>query len=199
MCWGTGIFILQNFNPRSREGSDNWDRYIVCVAQYFNPRSREGSDTTSQQMLQSERISIHAPAKGATICKALFYTIILFQSTLPRRERLYKSLYIHLIVNFNPRSREGSDGIVFHHHYCWINFNPRSREGSDTVSSYIASACIRFQSTLPRRERRRFEKICKSSTNFNPRSREGSDYLLTAVSSSSSISIHAPAKGATFS
>ena len=33
---------------------------------YFNPRSREGSDTESNAGLQYDRISIHAPAKGAT-------------------------------------------------------------------------------------------------------------------------------------
>ena len=32
-----------------------------------------------------------------------------------------------------------------------------------------------FQSTLPRRERRRCESSSPASNNFNPRSREGSD------------------------
>ena len=33
----------------------------------------------------------------------------MFQSTLPRRERLYNILHTPLVVGFNPRSREGSD------------------------------------------------------------------------------------------
>ena len=36
------------------------------------------------------------------------------------------------MVNFNPRSREGSDGLA---HTAWpvtSHFNPRSREGSDS-------------------------------------------------------------------
>ena len=58
-CW-------QNFNSRSREGSDD----PVCnqgdVVSDFNSRSREGSDM-----------------QGANPC----LIIILFQFTLPRRER----------------------------------------------------------------------------------------------------------------
>ena len=55
-----------DFNPRSREGSD------VAFAQGgdligdFNPRSREGSDTLKTLKRCGYTISIHAPAKGAT-------------------------------------------------------------------------------------------------------------------------------------
>ena len=60
-------------------------------ARCFNPRSREGSDSdvllTSDNML---KVSIHAPAKGATILFIpIMYGIGMFQSTLPRRERPY--------------------------------------------------------------------------------------------------------------
>ena len=80
-------------------------------------------------------------------------------------------------MNFNPRSREGSDyawGV-----YCtaWANFNPRSREGSDSF--------------------RRIKKArCK---NFNPRSREGSDNSGWSSFPFRYISIRAPARGATSS
>ena len=60
----------------------------------------------------------------------------------------------------------------------YFYFNPRSREGSDKVTKLSAHSNYKFQSTLPRRERqiqRRRTKICLG------------------------ISIHAPAKGATFS
>ena len=98
---------------------------------------------------------------------------------------------------FNPRSREGSDyiqgryicaGCISLHapataatappfirriHCCY--FNPRSREGSDAFFTNFACSAIRFQSTLPRRERHCQERIAASNHNFNPRSREGSD------------------------
>ena len=77
--------------------------------------------------------------------------------------------------DFNPRSREGSD----HAYKTGLNyvtdFNPRSREGSDGTGN-----------------------ICRAYIfNFNPRSREGSDGLPTNLSTSFTISIHAPARGAT--
>ena len=59
-------YLIQDFNPRSREGSD----HIICIKrqifEHFNPRSREGSD-----------LAWHT----------LIINSIQFQSTLPRRER----------------------------------------------------------------------------------------------------------------
>ena len=56
------------------------------------------------------------------------------------------------------------------------NFNPRSREGSDGLQRDRQQIPRRFQSTLPRGERLPvwdFQGVLKG--NFNPRSREGSD------------------------
>ena len=101
-------------------------------------------------------ISIHAPAKGATNPAGPIADMCRFQSTLPRRERHHKSLLQFYRLNFNPRSREGSDQYN-HNHYTYrlisihapakgatllqdllnslLNyFNPRSREGSDVCS-----------------------------------------------------------------
>ena len=124
-------------------------------------------------------ISIHAPAKGATRISSTVTPVASY---------------------FNPRSREGSDGVcrayapeegrfqstlprrerpynrsgqLRDHRY----FNPRSREGSDaTFPRPRLRRDTRFQSTLPRRERPACGALGK---------------LLQA------ISIHAPAKGAT--
>ena len=99
----------KNFNPRSREGSDDYcykrgdvtqisihapakgaTRGIGCVGnytKYFNPRSREGSDSQMAQDVGQIQISIHAPAKGATDNSDITISRLIFQSTLPRRER----------------------------------------------------------------------------------------------------------------
>ena len=130
----------------------------------------------------------------------IFIICIVFQSTLPRRERpnsttLSKSFFdfnprsregsdiiliipVHLLNDFNPRSREGSDCLVHNKLHLYSYFNPRSREGSDFIAYAIRHSQMQFQSTLPRRERQHFS---------------GSVPLWT------SISIHAPAKGATVS
>ena len=144
----------------------------------FNPRSREGSDCL------------------------YFYCFVVkvgFQSTLPRRERHMFSFLVWDFERFNPRSREGSDEIP-----------PPTRGNATLVSIHapakgatsgtvkIADAEQEFQSTLPRRERPDQDVFWYQINCFNPRSREGSDAFRTMrILLHSSVSIHAPAKGAT--
>ena len=57
---------------------------------------------------------------------------------------------------------------------------------------------MEFQSTLPRGERLQVLPSCRTkNTYFNPRSREGSDLQIRPGCIRTSISIHAPARGAT--
>ena len=190
--------ISAYFNPRSREGSDKTD-WLIGVATEISihapakgathPNLKEfsswcisihapakGATFSAQSCLLFLLISIHAPAKGATSSFPVICISALFQSTLPRRERLLHLCIYLLMFYFNPRSREGSDMfcvLMLHH---TLYFNPRSREGSDLSVSILAFVCGIFQSTLPRRERQ-----C----------------LIDKQKRLSEISIHAPAKGAT--
>ena len=165
-----------DFNPRSREGSDRNNYINGAEVYYFNPRSREGSDRAGSCQKAAGTISIHAPAKGATL--------VHMGEDTPRGY-------------FNPRSREGSDltkrveiwGYQISIHApakgatrdWWRGlqtqryFNPRSREGSDSGG----------------------RRHAKKNQNFNPRSREGSDCIVHFNEGITEISIHAPAKGAT--
>ena len=77
----------------------------------------------------------------------------LFQSTLPRRERLQSFYNVMFLSGFNPRSREGSDRLIA------LDRTPEHK----------------FQSTLPRRERLQSFYNVMFLSGFNPRSREGSD------------------------
>ena len=120
----------------------------------FNPRSREGSDFCRGGLRYVDQISIHAPAKGATMYPLIIYLIWIFQSTLPRRERRLNKCKERTFRKFQstlPRRER--------------HFRKR-----------IYARDLRFQSTLPRRERP--EKFFSQTL-----------YL--------TISIHAPAKGAT--
>ena len=80
-------------------------------------------------------ISIHAPAKGATENVITWEFLRRFQSTLPRRERPNTIFSVRPYTNFNPRSREGSDGYDGVMMKATEDFNPRSREGSDNSNS----------------------------------------------------------------
>ena len=109
---------------------------ILCDGMDFNPRSREGSDescSSNQQPVaisihapargatehlfgnkSAIAISIHAPARGATRSSILHCRGVKFQSTLPRGERRIWGREISPDKrNFNPRSREGSDSVNF--------------------------------------------------------------------------------------
>ena len=112
----SGAQIYVNFNPRSHEGSDDAVFSKFDRVSNFNPRSHEGSDQSYRSKKDEIVISIHAPTKGATEdggenhpkahisihaptkgatfrIPTIHFDIMLFQSTLPRRERLlYKFL-----------------------------------------------------------------------------------------------------------
>ena len=100
------------------------------------------------------QVSIHAPARGATVGLAGGVAID---------------------IGFDPRSRTGSDASVIVRILLWVGFDPRSRTGSD-VSSFVGRLpFIRFRSTLPHGERRRPCRILLAACRFDPRSRTGSD------------------------
>ena len=65
------------------------------------------------------------------------------------------------------------------------------------ISCYVCRT-VPFQSTLPRGERLPYRSATSASGNFNPRSREGSDISAKSCVFICTISIHAPARGATF-
>ena len=208
----------------------------------FNPRSREGSDWKALRSTRCLDIFQSALPRGERrVDRFKNATYVTFQSALPRGERL-RLLYavlsawdfnprsregsdrqspVHrsLLPYFNPRSREGSDkegkykgttkeisirapargatmsvnDIIF----ASLDFNPRSREGSDHHSRIQWLQQIQFQSALPRGERPGARTLDTLIKNFNPRSREGSDGINTNRLLFSLISIRAPARGAT--
>ena len=86
---------------------------LICIMQIstnnFNPRSHEGSDVSFLTISLIVFISIHAPTKGATSSSYPTVMVLEFQSTLPRRERPCAHVSRDILVNFNPRSHEGSD------------------------------------------------------------------------------------------
>ena len=145
------------FNPRSHVGSDHL--YTMCVRCLlsFNPRSHVGSDSYFFKILS---------------------TLLLFQSTLPRRERhedtsrtdRLASVSIHAPTEgaTDPHHRCQKDCVVSIHASTWGATNYRTEKKPVKM----------FQSTLPRGERRVIPTPC------------------TVISD---VSIHAPTRGATIS
>ena len=149
----------------------------------------------------------------------MLYHYLVFQSTLPRRERLRITRSMSDAGYFNPRSHEGSDTPEIANCDTTQDFNPRSHEGSDsfwpihgtelfisihaptkgaTVVPAVALMLRLFQSTLPRRERRpdgsckyRYDRISIHAPT------KGATVVERIHITKSKISIHAPTKGAT--
>ena len=169
-----------NFNPRSREGSDSVCT-LCCLRNILFQSTLPRGERHSPILFDTDglEISIHAPARGATILKRNNEKRKLISIHAPARGATSADNgEIRILSDFNPRSREGSDdwiwyrsgivrsisihaparGATLDYHRLRshnLHFNPRSREGSDSVKANIA---------IP-------------TGDFNPRSREGSDDL----------------------
>ncbi len=165
---------------------------------YFNPRSHERSDTIWANSLNCIKISIHAPTRGATDIFCSKLQTDKFQSTLPREERLSGAYirYFHFL-NFNPRSHERSDN---KHIVIWkivdISIHAPTRGATQRVSLYLGKT--KFQSTLPREERRYNElfNAIKVRISIHAPTR-GATNASTTLQHCDIISIHAPTRGAT--
>ena len=120
-----------SFNPRTRMGCDK----VLClssnVSKRFNPRTRMGCDFNNSLRKSKHRVSIHAPAWGATQQFRHWMRLERFQSTHPHGVRLQKMSVLVFGLSFNPRTRMGCDTLCSDcciHPYC---FNPRTRMGCD--------------------------------------------------------------------
>ena len=123
--------VDDGFNSRSRMGSDWLILILRSSGLSFNSRSRMGSDLPSLAQQQFAKVSIHAPAWGATADSNVMspteefqFTLphgerrlrkppkilgALFQFTLPHGERLFDMKSSRRRSRFNSRSRMGSD------------------------------------------------------------------------------------------
>ena len=100
---------FQSTPPRGGRRKENSFRKR-CPA-CFNPRPRAGGDMAEAIALAKANVSIHAPARGATICIFVRAKQNEFQSTPPRGGRHGDTLKPHVrIYGFNPRPRAGGDG-----------------------------------------------------------------------------------------
>ena len=82
--------VLDDFNPHSREGSDNGTDVSGITATISIHTPAKGVTLSSLNLLSKLHISIHTPAKGVTF---------------------HLSINIDVGKYFNPHSREGSDGV----------------------------------------------------------------------------------------
>ena len=77
-----------NFNPRSHERSDHLAPHITIFLMYFNPRSHERSDQ-ARRSTSLHRLHFNPRShERSDLFQWVDFVSFLFQSTLPREERL---------------------------------------------------------------------------------------------------------------
>ncbi len=125
----------------------------------FQSTRPRGARRRNLERLWSYRVSIHAPARGATTHGGISVLlgssfnpraregrdesaayvaryVLKFQSTRPRGARHGASPIPPIIIGFNPRAREGRDPNKPPEFSAWRCFNPRAREGRDRRSMF---------------------------------------------------------------
>ena len=122
-------------------------------------------------------VSIHAPARGATRLDVELTICHNVSIHAPARGATGTRVAMPLGgTGFNPRARAGRDALVGGSLGARERFNPRARAGRDGFWSGFPGGGIKFQSTRPRGARRG-DRCCPPS--------------------GENVSIHAPARGAT--
>ncbi len=187
-------------DPRTRTGCD--DNLWVSGARHpdFNPRTRTGCDQRRYRQLSSAfsfqsthphgvrryqsgcgqsalRISIHAPARGATLQPLALRWPRIFQSTHPHgvRRRFCNLEASPLFISIHAPARGAT--IVY--------IQPMFGANNISIHAPARGATLSQHPTN------------KSSTYFNPRTRTGCDFNPVKYGHLINISIHAPARGAT--
>ena len=101
-------FQFQSTLPRGERRMEPYDSFDDRIFQSTLPRGERLRALA--EYIHPCRFQSTLPRGERRYCADILFTLFLFQSTLPRGERLIRSCQlIRFTLNFNPRSREGSD------------------------------------------------------------------------------------------
>ena len=184
------------FNSRAREGRDSPRRPRRETGGRFNSRAREGRDPFRLRPRVHERVSIHAPARGATRGRQPVAPGDFVSIHAPARGATLFACLMHPSDSFNSRAREGRDaGAAGTRRGARVSIHAPARGATGetqreeidadvsihapargaTVSSAALPDASEFQFTRPRGARPRTDGLRRGPTSFNSRAREGRD------------------------
>ena len=187
---------MKGFNPRTRTGCDPtgmerlpgyWfqsthphgvrltPRPKATVSPCFNPRTRTGCDRHCWLYRAYTKVSIHAPARGATMVQRLISRQVVVSIHAPARGATLLSPLNTFDFKFQSTHPHGVRLTLKTQSHDLRRFNPRTRTGCDLSGALCAL----------------------HAKGFNPRTRTGCDAAYAKPSSKKVVSIHAPARGAT--
>ena len=140
--------MFQSTRPRgARLTGSSAGNLMEC----FNPRAREGRDVAVGNSVWICQVSIHAPARGATVSSRLIVCLALVSIHAPARGATAMAATSKPDYKcFNPRAREGRDPdcLLFHQFAALFqSTRPRGARQQRFVQRYSDDT---FQSTRPR-------------------------------------------------
>ena len=165
------------FQSTRPQGARHRDTRPFPTRPCFNPRARKGRDGWRGAVHGPGRVSIHAPARGATVAEFALAIVSLFQSTRPQGARLLDEMDIAIEQLFQSTRPQGARPEATTRPPSSASFNPRARKGRDPLCMLTLHDGSMFQSTRPQGARR----PCSCPPRRAP-----------------NVSIHAPARGATY-
>jgi len=144
--------VFQSTLPRGERQSAADDAAAALQFQSTLPRGERhavaGGDTVKAI------VSIHAPTRGATVGADADLVVPEVSIHAPTRGATSAFTFSRSFWCFNPRSHAGSDPVWGYIKRARRCFNPRSHAGSDCMIRCVLRFLVKFQSTLPRGERR---------------------------------------------
>ena len=201
-AWGATEAVLRTpwsgkFQSTRPRGARRRTGGVLFVCVHFNPRARVGRDAQSGHQQASIRISIHAPAWGATKLRT--------KATGARTISIHAPAWGATELAFI----DNDEDAISIHAPAWgatamektlrriieISIHAPAWGATSLPSRSFCHAL--FQSTRPRGARHDDEVKIFWRDNFNPRARVGRDHPRTIKMHERLISIHAPAWGAT--
>ena len=144
--------LFQSTLPRGERQYFYQQNHLPPKFQSTLPRGERPDRLNGQCIIRF--ISIHAPARGATLLPSLSFLRQFISIHAPARgaTSCYQAL-VDRIGNFNPRSREGSDALK-QSAFCIIIISIHAPARGATLGLHNFMPDFQFQSTLPRGERR---------------------------------------------
>ena len=122
--WGVQVLFQSTPPHGGRPGMSDLPPRLGC----FNPRPRTGGDLERKIRVLCARVSIHAPARGATFVQTV--------------QNLFVSVSIHAPARGATGEDPSSSPVR-------MRFNPRPRTGGDLTRVPLVPVYGRFQSTPP--------------------------------------------------
>ncbi len=144
----------------------------------FNPRARMGRDMEYQEIKEAVKVSIHAPAWGATHLRVFCNPKVQFQSTRPHGARRVHFDEVSYCRRVSIHAPAWGATYVFSVDLGVIGFQSTRPHGARHYTGEMGVSMFSFQSTRPHGARRfaLFYGLAKIS--FNPRARMGRDAFM---------------------